>query len=80
MAKRKNFYIKNKKVVEFIESKRNQSDYIESLVLKDMKSEKEILTKDKVIELIKKYSPSKIENTECVDLGVKESLNSLFDM
>lgn len=81
MAKRMNFYIKSEEVREFIRKQGNQSHYIESLVIKDMENKGDTLTKDEIIELIKKYSSRKEEeDIKYEDLEVKNTLNELFDL
>lgn len=49
------------------------SAYIVNLIEKDM--ENELLTKEKVIELIKKYSG----NSNQIDNELKNSINSILD-
>lgn len=60
-------------VIRHLKSQPNMSAYIVNLIEKDM--ENELLTKEKVIELIKKYSG----NSNQIDNELKNSINSILD-
>ena len=77
-TKRKLFIFHNEKVVTHIESQPNQSRYIESLILNDLKPKQEI----DIISLLQQYiSPNpkneeiQIEKSNDISLSISNILN-----
>lgn len=61
-------------VIKHLKSQPNMSGYIVQLIEKDM--ENQILTKEKVIELIRKYGSG---NSNEIDLNLLDSINNTLD-
>jgi NADH:ubiquinone oxidoreductase subunit E len=73
--KRKQIVLHDKKVIEYLEKQQNQSKYIEELIIKDINKNKYV-TKEEVIELIKKYVNWQKEKNEPIEEDIKNSIKT----
>lgn len=78
---RKTFDIKDKKILDHLNKQHNQTQYIISLIRKDMKNTQAI-TREMVIEIIEEYlARQKINRTANIrDEQVENSINNVLDM
>jgi len=74
---RKTFDIKDEVVLKHLEKQMNQTQYIISLIKKDLKSKEEI-NREMIIKIIEEYLGERMEPK--VDKQVKNSINSILEM
>jgi hypothetical protein len=71
---RTGIYVKDQKILDYINSQRNKSEYICNLIRKDMEQNKPI-TREEIIELIKRYAGTNSkDNVETI----KNTLSDMF--
>lgn len=78
MRLRKHIYFKNKDVYNYLCSQPNSSLYVESLILIDMKNDKEktsSISKEEVIKIIEEY----MTNKNNLDSDVLKSIENILD-
>ncbi len=76
---RKNFIFHNKKVVEFITQQPNQSNYIESLVFKDILST-EIIDIFDLLKNHKQYLETSIQTTKTIENDFTNSIANVLNL
>lgn len=82
LAIRKNVYLYDNRVIQFLESQPNQSKYIEDLIKKELDKQYVQWSKEDIIELIEEYLKDKtiMEDKDTKDKDVVMSLQGLLNM
>lgn len=77
---RKTFDIKDEAVLKHLEKQVNQTQYVISLIKKDMQRGKnEVVNKEMIIAIIEEYLGN-INKTNKIDTEVKNSINNVLGM
>ncbi|WP_027309296.1 hypothetical protein [Caloramator sp. ALD01] len=76
---RKTFDIKDEDVLKHLEMQVNQTQYIISLIKKDMNNKAQVIDKEMIIAIIEEYLSRK-DRVNKVDVEVKNSINSVLNM
>ena len=72
---RTGIYVKDQKILDYLETKDNKSKYICDLIENDMKYNKPI-TRDEIIEMIKKYAGNATDKDNIET--IKNTLSDMF--